>query len=352
MKALQLHGHRDIRLDDVPEPAARPGWSVIKVAWSGICHSDLREWFGPSYIGRTGKPNEITGVYLPVILGHEFSGTIVEMNGSHPTIKVGDRVAPDGCIYDGTCWFCRHQLYNLCDNIAVLGFDGHGSHAQYVAVPNYALNRLPDGVSDEYGALIEPLSVAVHGVRQGKVKLGDTVAIVGAGTIGLLALAVAKAAGAAQVFVSEPLPNRRAKAAQMGAIVLDPNEGDVAQQIRDLTAGPGVDVAIDCVGTESSLNAALAVSRRAGRVSIVGVFTGRPTIDIDKIGLDEREVVGSLAYAYDFPRAIALVADGRVKLDGLITSRIALRDIVALGFETFERDANEHLRIIIDCQEV
>ncbi len=352
MKALQLHGHRDIRLDDVPTPSAPSGWSVVKVAWSAICHSDLREWFGPSYIGRTGKPNEITGVYFPVTLGHEFAGTVVEMNGTHPTIKTGDRVAPDGCIYCGTCWYCTHGHYNLCDNIAVLGFDAHGSHAQHVAVPNYSLYKLPDSVSDKQGALIEPLSVAMHGVRQGQVKLGDTVVIVGAGTIGLCALAVAKAAGAAQVFVSEPMPFRRARAAEMGATVLDPNDGDIVRQLRDMTSGPGADVALDCVGTEASLNSALALSRRAGRVVLVGVMTSRPAIDIDKIGLDERELTGSLAYANDFQRSIALVADGRVKLDGLITAEIPLRDIVEDGYERFERDAKDHLRIIVDCQAI
>ena len=352
MKALQLHGHRDIRLDNVPEPTPAPGWSVVKVAASSICHSDLREWGGPTYIGRTGKPNPLTGVYMPVILGHEFSGTVVEMNGAHPTIKVGDRVAPDGCIYDQTCWYCRHGRYNLCDNLAVLGFDGHGSHAQFVAVPNYSLNKLGDDISDEHGALIEPLAVAVHGVRQGGVTVGDTVAIVGAGMIGLCAAAVAKAAGASQVFVSELLPGRRERARRTGATVLDPGAGDAAEQIRDLNGGQGADVAIDCVGVEASLNAALGMSRKGGRVSLVGIMSSRPTIDIDKIGLDERSLVGSLAYAYDFPRAIGLVADGRVNLDGLITGRIPLRDIVERGFETMERDADNQVRIVVDPQAV
>ena len=352
MKALRLHGHRDIRIEQVPEPAVPPDWSLIEVARSSICHSDLREWNGPIYIGRTGEPNPLTGVSMPVVLGHEFSGTIVEMNGSRPGFAVGDRVAPDGCVYDGTCWYCRAGRYNLCDALAVLGFDGHGSHAQLVAVPNYSLNRLPADVSDEAGALIEPLAVAVHGVRQGGVGLGDVVAVVGAGMIGLCALAVARAAGAAQVVVSEPLAGRRERARAMGATVLDPSAGDVASQVRDLMDGHAPDVAIDCVGTEASLNSALALSRRGGRVALVGILSERPTIDINRIGLEERELVGSLAYAHDFPRAIALVADGRVKLDGLITSRIALRDIVEGGFEVMESDANNQIRIVVDTQAV
>ena len=259
---------------------------------------------------------------------------------------------PDGCIYDGTCWYCRHGKYNLCENTGVLGFDGHGSHAQYVAVPNYSLNHLPDSVSDEDGALIEPLSVAVHGIRQAKMRVGDVVAIVGAGMIGLCALQVAHASGAAQVFVSEILPNRREKARAMGATVLDPADGDVAAQIRERTGGMGADVALDCVGVESSLNAALGMVRKAGRVALVGIFTSRPKIFIERIGLDEVELVGSLAYAYDFPPAIALVADGRVNLNGLITGRIPLRSIIADGFERMETDANNQIRIVVDTQAV
>jgi (R,R)-butanediol dehydrogenase/meso-butanediol dehydrogenase/diacetyl reductase len=234
----------------------------------------------------------------------------------------------------------------------VLGFDGHGSHAQYVAVPNYSLNKLPDHVGDEEGALIEPLAVAVHGVRQGGVRVGDVVAIVGAGMIGLCALAVAKSSGASQVFVSEPLPARRERAREMGATVLDPSVGDAAIQIRDMTAGHAADVAIDCVGLEASLNSALALSRKGGRVALVGIIPTRPTIDIDKIGLDERELVGSLAYADDFPRAIGLVADGRVELSGFISSRVALRDIVKDGFELMETDPNNQVRILVDTQAV
>lgn len=352
MKALQLYGHRDIRLDDVPMPKPMAGWSVVKVFQSSICHSDLREWEGPSYIGRTGKPNPITGVYFPVILGHEFSGEIVEMNGAREGFKVGDRVAPDGCIYDGTCFSCQFGRYNLCDNGGVLGFDAHGSHAQYVAVPNYSLYAIPDAMSNEHGALIEPLAVAVHGIRQGKTRVGDVVTIIGAGMIGLCAAMVARASGASQVILSEVLAGRRERARKMGFEVIDPADGDVGAQVRQLTRGHGADVALDCVGIEASLNAALAVTRKAGRVVIVGIFTKDPVINIARVGVDEVELVGSLAYAHDFDAAIALAADRRVDLDNLITGRIALRDIIPDGFERFERDANEHLRIIVDTQAV
>jgi (R,R)-butanediol dehydrogenase / meso-butanediol dehydrogenase / diacetyl reductase len=192
----------------------------------------------------------------------------------------------------------------------------------------------------------------VHGVRQGKTRVGDIVAIVGSGMIGLCAAMVARASGAAEVFVSEILEGRRERARDFGFTVLNPGDGDVAEQIRDQTGGHGADVAIDCVGVQSSLNSALELSRKAGRVVLVGIFTKDPVIDIGKIGLDEREFTGSLAYADDFAPAIALAADGRVDLSRLITGRIPLRDIVEDGFERFERDPNAHLRIVVNAQAV
>jgi (R,R)-butanediol dehydrogenase/meso-butanediol dehydrogenase/diacetyl reductase len=189
-------------------------------------------------------------------------------------------------------------------------------------------------------------------VRQARVGVGDTVAIAGAGMIGLCTLLVARASGASRVFVSEPLQGRRERAARLGATVLDPNEGDVGEQVRDLTGGRSADIAIDCVGVEASLNSALRMTRRAGRVVLVGIFTEDPTIDIGRIGIDERELTGALAYAYDFPRAIALVADGRVDLGELVSDRIPLRDIVSRGFERMDAEANQLVRIVVDTQAV
>ena len=348
MKATLLYGHKDVRVEDWPEPVAPPGWSVVEVGWSSICHSDIKEYLGPYYVMRHGRPNPITGVSLPVILGHEFAGTVVSMNGEHPGIQVGDRVAPDGCIKDGTCWYCEHGRYNLCDGLAILGFDAHGSHARYVAVPNYSLHRVPDNVSDEEAAFVEPLAVATHGIRQGRVAVGDIVAVIGAGMIGLCALSAAGAAGASKVFVSEPLEGRRTRAAAMGATVLDPNDGDLVAQLLDQTGGHGADVAIDCVGLESSLDSALSLSRKGGRVVIVGTYPKKPLVNMDKIGLEEREVIGSLAYADDFPRAISLLANGSVDLSSCVTGRIALRDIVEQGFERMDADANQQIRILVD----
>jgi (R,R)-butanediol dehydrogenase / meso-butanediol dehydrogenase / diacetyl reductase len=154
------------------------------------------------------------------------------------------------------------------------------------------------------------------------------------------------------VIVAEPLPGRRERAKAMGATVIDPADGDTGEQVRALTDGRGAEIALECVGAASALDSAMAMTRRAGRVVMVGLYTSKIMVDIAKAQLVERELVGSLAYAWDFPRAISLVADGRVNLSGFVTGRIGLREIVTEGFGRMETEADKHLRIVINTQQV
>lgn len=347
MKALRFHGHKDLRLEDVEEPEMKPGWSIVEVDWASICASDVKEYLGPLYI--SDRPNPLTGVSIPVTLGHEFAGRVVKTDGSRVDIKEGDPVAADGCIKDGECWYCQHGNYVLCDKLAILGFDAHGGFAERVAVPNYSLHKLPKGVSTEEGAVIEPLSVVVHAIRRSRLGVGDVVAVVGAGMIGQGVTSVARATGAAAVYVIERMPQRRARALEMGArAVIDPGEGDPVEQLNELTGGYGADIAFDCVGTQDSLNSAISLARKGGRITIVGVFKAPPTVDMNKVVLQEREIIGCLAYVDDFPRAISLVADGRVKAKDFITDRIPMRDILEHGFQKLIDEPDKHVRIIVD----
>jgi len=350
MKALRLHGHRDIRLDDVEEPRLLPGWSIVEVGWTSICASDVKEYLGPLVV--SDRPNPVTGVSIPVTLGHEFAGRVIETDGSRADIVVGDRVAVDCAIKDGTCWYCRHGNYDLCDNLAIIGFEAHGGMAERVAVPNYGLHKLPDEVSDEAGAIIEPLSVVLHAVRRARVSPGDVVAVVGAGMIGLGTVATARAAGASAVYAVEQMPLRRERAARLGATVIDPLEGSVTDQLRELTSGHGADIAFDCVGTQESLSCAVNAARKWGRVAVIGVFKTPPLVDMNMIVLQEREIIGCMGPVDCFPRAIALVADGRVDADQFITDRIPLRDIISHGFQELIDEPDRHVRIIANAHEV
>jgi (R,R)-butanediol dehydrogenase/meso-butanediol dehydrogenase/diacetyl reductase len=349
MKALRLHGHRDLRLEDVREPEVKPDWSIVEVEWASICASDIKEYLGP--LIASAQPHPVTGIGMPVILGHEFAGTVVETDGTRPDIHPGDRVAVACTIRDGVCWYCQHGEFVLCDNYATIGFHANGGFAERVVVPNYGLHKLPEGVTTEEGAVIEPLAVSVNAVRRARLALGDAVAVVGAGMIGLATVAMARATGARAVYSVEPLPVRRRRAERLGAVTIDPTQFPAVSRLMELTSGFGADVAFDCVGTQASLELALNLARKGGRVVAVGVFKSPPVVDMNRVVLHQRELIGSLGTVDSFPRAIALVADGRVKAREFISDRIPLRDVIDLGFDRLISDPDQHVRIIVNTRE-
>lgn len=186
MRAAVWHGRHDIRVEDVPLPAEPPpGWVQIRVHWCGICGSDLHEYLaGPVFIP-VEAPHPLTGLKDQCILGHEFSGEIVRLGNGVTSFAVGQAVAADACQHCGTCYYCRHGLYNICENLAFTGLMNNGAFAEYVNVPANLLYALPAGFPSEAGALIEPLAVGMHAVKKAGSLLGQNVVVVGAGTIGL-----------------------------------------------------------------------------------------------------------------------------------------------------------------------
>jgi (R,R)-butanediol dehydrogenase/meso-butanediol dehydrogenase/diacetyl reductase len=212
------------------------------------------------------------------------------------------------------------------------------------------VHPLPDSISDQEGALLEPLAVAVHAVRRSGMAAGDGVAIVGAGPIGLVTLAAARAAGAGELLVVERAAARKEKALEIGAHhVIDPGDGEPVAQIRALTPGGlGVDVAFECVGHQVTLNVALNALRKGGTAAIVGVFEEPSSVHFNDLVLSERSLVGCLAYVDDFPRAIALLADGRIDAAPLITSRVTLQEAIAGGFQELVRNRDGHVKILVD----
>jgi (R,R)-butanediol dehydrogenase/meso-butanediol dehydrogenase/diacetyl reductase len=210
MKAAVWYAQKDVRVVEVPEPPAPPkGWVKIKVAWCGICGSDLHEYIaGPIFIP-VGTPHPLTGGTAPVTLGHEFSGTIVEVGEGVTKWKAGDKVAPDACQVCWECYSCKRMDYPCCEKLAFTGLHTNGAFAEYVNVPAYTLYKVPDDMPFEIAAVVEPLAVGMHAVRRAPVMAGDNVVVFGGGTIGLSALQSAKAAGAAKVIVVEMAKARK-----------------------------------------------------------------------------------------------------------------------------------------------
>ncbi|MFC6672233.1 2,3-butanediol dehydrogenase [Marinobacterium aestuariivivens] len=349
MKAAVWHGRRDIRLEDVPLPAAPgPGWVQIKVHWCGICGSDLHEYLaGPVFIP-VDQAHPLTGLKGQCILGHEFSGEIVALGEGVAGFEPGERVAADACQHCGQCWYCEQGLYNICENLAFTGLMNNGAFAEYVNVPANLLYKLPENFPTEAGALIEPLAVGMHAVKKAGSLVGETVVVVGAGTIGLCTIMCAKAAGAARVIALEMSSARKRKALEVGATrVLDPNECDVVAEIKALTGGYGAPVSFECIGHKSTAKLALDVIRKAGKAVMVGIFEEPSDFNFFDIVSTEKQVIGSLAYNGEFADVIALIDDGRLDVRPLITGRIELADILDRGFEELANNKDENVKIIV-----
>ena len=347
MKALRWHGRKDVRLDELPEPTAAPGEVVIRVAACGICGSDLHEYLhGPLFIPKA--PHPLTGVVPPVTLGHEFSGRVVEVGAQVETARRGDRVTVNPCLLCGECAWCRRGQFNYCAKLGSLGLSRDGALAPLVVVPAYGCHVLPPGVDDQQGASVEPLAVTVHAYRRARLRGDERVAIVGAGPIGLLMLQVLRAKGAGWVVVIEPREERRRLAGDLGAdAVLDPEAQDPGRAVAQLTGDERVAVAFECVGSAPAFATALRVAGKGGRVVLVGLVP--ETVQTNLLGLvaHEKEIVGSSAYVDEFPEAIDLLVEGRVRIDPLVTARVSLDEALPRGLEALLRREEKHVKILV-----
>lgn len=347
MKAARWYGKKDIRVVDIPEPPApKAGEVKIKVTWCGICGSDLHEYLaGPIFIPTTTHP--LTGHSGTTTLGHEFSGTVVEVGAGVTNVKVGDLVAPDACQHCGECLPCRMGRYNVCEKLAFTGLMAEGAFAEYVNVPANLCFKLPKDFDLQAAALIEPLATGLKAVRLAGTILGDTAVVFGAGTIGLGTLMCAKAAGAT-VIVIEMAEARKKMAKECGAdVVLDPRECNVVEEVKKLTNG-GADVAFECIGNVKTAPLAVDIVHNVGKVMIVGIFEGPSSFNFFSLSGTDKKVIGTLAYTVDdFVRVARLLASGALKADALITGRIKIEDIVAKGFEELVNHKDTNVKILV-----
>ena len=333
MRAVRWHARGDVRLEEVPDaPAPRAGEVRLAVSWCGICGTDVEEYtIGPLLIP-VDVPNRLTGAQAPLTLGHELSARVVDVGADVRSLAVGDLVAVDGITACGHCWWCRRNQATLCPDMANIGLMFDGGLADRVTVAASTCVRVPDGVPDDAAALAEPVSVAVRALRRGRLSLGERVVVLGAGTIGLLAVQVARAAGAAEVMAVDPVASRRAAALHLGATAaLEPGD-DLCDRLRD-REGVGPDLAVDATGRPEGPAVAATVVRQGGRAVVVALPTGRTTLDALRLVLSEVELIGSLSHVYDedFRAAVALIADGRIDVRSLITDRIPLSAAVDRG---------------------
>ncbi len=337
MQALRFHGRGDVRVEEVAAPAAiGPAQVVVKPALCGICGTDLHEYAAGPLIVPTA-PHVFTGASLPQILGHEFSGQVVEVGAAVAHLRSGDRVSIQPQVFPADDFYARRGLGHLSDRNATIGLSwAWGGMADRAVVNDYNAIKLPETVDDAQGAMIEPAAVAIYAVERGRVRPGDTVLVAGGGPIGVLTAMAARLAGAAEVVVSEPNAARRTaiERLDLGLRCLDPADGDLLAQIRDLTEDRvGVDVAIECVGNERALDTCVDAVRRRGIVVQVGLHLGAARVEPTVWALKDMTIEGVVCYPVTiWPRIIALIASGRFPVERLVTGRVPLARVVAEGF--------------------
>ncbi|MCK2021681.1 2,3-butanediol dehydrogenase [Microbacterium sp. kSW2-24] len=337
MKAAVFHAQEDLRIEEVADPSPGRGQVKLRNAFAGICGSDLHVYYTPEAAGLDFEhPHPLTGSTLPQILGHEFSGTVVELGEGVDGISVGDRVAVWPIYYCGDCAACRHGMYNACQKIGFHGLSSDGGGmAEFTTVDASKLHVLPENVDLRLGALVEPMAVAWHAVSRSGVESGGTALIAGAGPIGIGVWFALKARGIEKVLVSEPSSDRRAIIAALGATVVDPVTEDLGAAVTALTDGDGVDVAFDAAGAGPAITSSLASLVPGGRVVVVAIHERTMDFLPTQLVMAETEIAGALAYLpEDFDAVIAAMAAGvydttgwvkDVPLDGVVDAIHALR---------------------------
>lgn len=352
MKAVRFHGQRDIRLDEVPVPALTAGKVRIAPKFCGICGTDLHEYMsGANLIPKPDHPHPITGETLPLTLGHEFSGIVEEVGEGVDDMKKGDRVCVQPIIYDGDCRSCKRGLVNCCDNNGFVGLSGWGGGlCESTVVPRSCVKKLPDNVSLEVGALVEPLSVGWHSVDISPFKSGDSALILGGGPIGLAVIQALKSRGCSNIIVSEVSGKRREFATQFGAhATIDPINEDVVDRVLSLTGGLGVDVAYDAAGVQPAVDTAFLSLKARGTLVNIAVWDKRATLQMNELVFRERGYMGVATFALgDFEAVIDAISNGKITPEGMITKTIKLDKVEEEGFNTLINDKENHVKILVD----
>jgi len=327
MKAMVLRAPSDLAIDDVAQPQVQPGHVLVRITHSGLCGTDLKIYKGA-----------IPAQY-PLIMGHEMVGEVTS----------GERVIIDPVLYCGNCFHCRLGQTNLCPAGGLIGRETNGGFAEYAAVPAGQVFRLPDSVDSRVAPLIQVATTCLHAQRLGSVSLGESVAVIGLGVSGQLHVQLAKARGAAKVIGISRSKFKNELAKQLGAdLVIESGPGTVAK-VLDQTDGRGADVVIECTGVMSCIADAIRMVRFGGRILLFGITSATSgALPFYDLYFKELTLINNrAATSQDFPVMIDLVDRGAVRLEPLVTHRMALDELgTALGM--VEDGAERRLKIILD----
>jgi 2-desacetyl-2-hydroxyethyl bacteriochlorophyllide A dehydrogenase len=348
MQAGILYRDRDIRLGQAPDPRIRPDQVLVKAGYAGICGTDVHIFRGEFH----------DRVPFPAVQGHEFGGTIAEVGKEVTQFRIGDRVAVDPILPCHECPACLAGRINACRKLKLLGVDVWGGLGEYVAVPRGNLFRLPDSVPMKHVPMVEVYALGHHILQRGQVQPGETVAILGAGKVGLAVLDVlCHGASPAVTFVTDVQPFRLATASKLGAgVTIDVRHENPVDRIMEMTDGIGVDCAIECVGhfqekpgEDSPLGQAVKMIRHGGRVVTVGLGEQLSAVHFKTLVLKEAHIIASRCSSGEFARATRLMAKGLLHPDLLITHEIPLREVSA-AFDRVDRDEPSTIKVVLKVE--
>jgi L-iditol 2-dehydrogenase len=321
MKALLLSQYNQLDIAEVPAPVPGAEEILVRVAACGICGSDVH-----GYDGTSGRR------IPPIVMGHEAAGVVAATGAGVTGFKAGDRVTFDSTVYCGECEFCRQGEINLCNNRQVVGvscgdYRRAGAFAEFVVVPQRIVYQLPDELEFPHAAMLEAVSVALHAVRISEMKGGETALVVGAGMIGLLTLQAAKAGGAARVLVADIDQTRLQRATSVGAdetLLLSGDE--LVKEVLRRTEGRGVDLVLEAVGRQETIAASIASVCKGGTVTLIGNISPEVKIPLQVVVSRQIRLQGSCASSGEYPQAMELLANGKIKVQSLITAVAPLSD--------------------------
>ena len=331
MRAVRLHGLRDVRQDQIEAPPPPgPHEATVAPLWCGLCGTDLKAYRDP--------PATLGATPLPLILGHEFSARVLDVGGGVTSAHAGDEVAVMPLRHCGSCALCQRGEFSLCPNKRWTGLGAEwGGLAECALVADYQLSPL-GGVAAEVGALVEPAAVAMNAVERAGVRPGDTILVVGCGPIGGLVILAALAGGAATVLAVEPNEPRASHLAALGAERRSPH---------DLEPG-AVDVAFDCAGASDSLATCLSAVRPGGTVCVPAVHRGSASADVRAITRANLSVVGSMGYSRGvWDRTLELIRTRRLPVERVVTARLAASEVVQRGFAALASPSQAELKVLV-----
>lgn len=344
MMRVRLVAPYQLAIDACPIPSPQPGEVLIKVLRVGVCGSD------PTiYRGRHPY------VTFPVVMGHEFSGTIAALGDGVDRLRPGDRVTVIPHLVCGACGPCTQEIFNFCEQLRCTGAEADGAHVQYICMPENMVLRIPDTMTLEDAALVEPACVAYHGAKRGDLTANDTVLVIGAGPIGLFCVQSCTALGARRVFVADLDATRLALAASLGADgTIDVSHEPLTDGLARLAGSSlGVDVYYDCVGEKGRvLDTILQLARRGSRVVMIGVLQhGYDIPHLPDFVQHELRLSGTTMYVpQDYREMLALMGDGKISTHGMITHTFPLRDIRQV-FDMIEQGQEKFLKIMLTVNE-